>query len=67
MSWKCNEEPYSGKNCTVGNAMKNHTSGTDVADRPNKRKAEIRTLDLVICRLLVTFMISFGGVGSREN
>lgn len=58
MSWKCNEEPYRGKK---------GTSVPDVADRPNKRKAEIRPLDLAMCRLLVTFMISFGGVGSREN
>lgn len=59
MSWKCNEELYSRK--------KKGTSVPGVADRPNKGKVEIRPLDLPMCRLLVTFMISFDRVGSREN
>lgn len=58
MSWKCSEEPYIGKK---------GKSVSDVAVRPNKRKAEIKPLDLTMCRLLVTLMSSFGGVGLGEN
>lgn len=58
MSWKCNEEPYSRK--------KKGPSVPGVTDRPNKG-IEIRPLDLPMCRLLVTFMISFDRIGSREN
>lgn len=59
MSWTCNEEPYSKK--------KKGTSLSDGADGPNKRKIEVRPLNLAMCRLLVTFIISFDGVDSREN
>lgn len=40
---------------------------SDGADGPSKRNVEVRPLYLVTCRLLVTFIISFDGVGSREN
>lgn len=53
--------------------MKNHIVRrrrehlSDGADGPNKRKIEVRPLNLAMCRLLVTFIISFDGVDSREN
>lgn len=59
ISWKCNEKPYTGK--------KRGTSVSNVADRPNKRRAGISPLDLAMCRLLVNLVSSFGGVGSRED
>lgn len=34
---------------------------SDVAARPNRRKAEITTLNVTNLRLLVTVMSSFGG------
>ena len=52
--------------------MKNHVLGkgehlSDGGGRPNKRKAEIRPLDLAVCNLSVTLRSNFDGVSSREN
>lgn len=52
--------------------MKNHILGkgehlSDGGGRPNKRKAEIRPLDLAVCSLSVTLRSSLDGVRSRED
>lgn len=52
--------------------MKNHVLGkgehlSDGGGRPNKRKAEIRPLDLAVYNLSVTLRSNFDGVSSRED